>query len=206
MESTRTHIVKVLFEVRQKSRSFNDVNVFYAYNPDITYIPKSIGEFFPNLRYFRITKSALRYIEFRDFKNLKQLQTLDLSSNKIERISQCSFHYTESLVKLNLNGNKIQALHEKTLMNLPLLEEFTANNNEITHLDGDIFQNNAQLKDIQMSGNQLTVIEVNFQTMKSIKSLDFKNNNCIDMEYKCCTHIMDLLSNITAKCSGPELC
>lgn len=109
-------------------------------------------------------------------------------------------------MKLNLNGNRIRALHEKTFMNLPLLEEFTANYNEITHLDDDIFQNNLALRIIEMHHNHLTVIEVNFQTMKNIKLLNFEDNECIDMKYECCSHIMDLLTNITAKCSGPELC
>lgn len=206
VETKRTYIVKVLTESRGKTRSPNDVIILSAFNPSITYIPKSIGKFFPNLRYFKITKSLLRYTEFRDFKNLKHLHTLDLSWNKIERISQCAFHYLETLVKLNLNGNRIRALHEKTLMYLPLLEEFTANDNEITHLDSETFQYNTLLRDIEMRDNQLTIIEVKFQTMKNVKLLDFRSNNCIDMKYECCLHIMDLLKNITENCSGPETC
>jgi Leucine-rich repeat (LRR) protein len=195
----------VLPESRTKARSNNEVNVFYAYNPDVLYIPKSIGEFFPNLRFLRITKSALRYTEYRDYKNLKHLHTLDLSWNKIERVSQCAFHYLESLVKINLSGNQIQALHEKTFMNLPLLEEFFANSNKIAHLDEEIFQSNLQLREIEMRDNKLEVIEINFQKMTSIKVVDFRDNDCIDMKYVCC-QIMYLLSNITSGCKGPETC
>lgn len=206
VETTRTHIAKVLSESRAKAKSNSEVGVFYAYNPSILYIPKSIGEFFPNLHFLRITKSALRYTEFRDYKNLKQLHTLDLSWNKIERISQCAFQYLESLVKINLSGNRIQALHEKTFMNLPLLEEFFANSNEITHLDEEIFQNNLQLREIEMRDNKLHVIEINFQKMTSVKVADFRDNNCIDMKYECCSHMMDLLNNIMSGCKGPETC
>lgn len=206
METTRTHIVKVLSESRTKARGNSEVNVLYAYNPNIFYIPKSIGEFFPNLRFLRITKSALRYTEFRDYKNLKHLHTLDLSWNKIERVSQCAFHYLESVVKINLSGNRIKALHEKTFMNLPLLEEFYANSNEIARLDEEIFQNNLQLREVEMRDNKLEVIEINFQKMTSIRVVDFRGNECIDLIYKCCNKVMDLLSNITNGCKGPETC
>lgn len=206
VETTRTHIVKVISESRTKAKSNSEVNVFYSYNPSISYIPKSIGEFFPNLHYLRITKSALRYTEFRDYKNLKNLHTLDLSSNKIERVSQCAFHYLESLVKINLSGNRIQALHEKTFMNLPLLEEFRANANEIAKLDEEIFQSNLQLRVIEMRDNKLEAIEINFQKMTNLKAVDFRENSCIDMKYECCKHFMDLLSNITNSCKGPETC
>jgi Leucine-rich repeat (LRR) protein len=192
--------------LRSKIRTFNDVTSLFAYNPSITFIPKSIGEFFPNLRILRITKSPLCYTEFRDYKNLKYLHTLDLSWNKIERVSQCAFHYIETLVKLNLNDNQILALSEKTLMQLPLLEEFSIRGNSITHLEFETFQNNLALREIDMSDNLLEVIEVNFQMMKSIKVIDFQGNTCIDLRYECCTHVMDLLNNITTKCSGPELC
>lgn len=206
VETTRTHIVKVLSDSRAKARSHDDVLVFYAYNPSIFYIPKSIGEFFPNLKFLRITKSALRYTEFRDYKNLKHLHTLDLSWNKIERISQCAFHYLETLVKINLSGNRIKSLHEKIFVNLPLLEDFLANSNNITHLDEEIFQNNLQLRAIEMRDNKLEVIEVNFQKMTAIKLVDFRGNDCIDIIYECCIHVMDLLSNITSGCKGPETC
>jgi Leucine-rich repeat (LRR) protein len=204
--TTRTHIGDVKSLSHSKVRSFSDVTSLFAYNPAITFIPKSIGEFFPKLRILRITKSSLRYTEYRDYKNLKHLHTLDLSWNKIERVSQCAFQYIETLVKLNLNGNQILALNEKTLMELPLLEEFSIRGNNITHLDFETFQNNLVLREIDMSDNLLEVIEVNFQTMKSIKVINFQGNECIDMKYECCTHFMDLLTNITAKCRGPELC
>lgn len=109
-------------------------------------------------------------------------------------------------MKLILNDNQILTLSEKTLMHLPLLEEFSIRGNNITHLEFETFQNNLALREIDMSDNQLEVIEENFQMIKSIKVINFKGNACIDMRYECCSHIMDLLNNITAKCSGPELC
>lgn len=179
---------------------------FYAFAPNISFIPKKIGDSFPNLQNFVITKSGLRYIEWRDFKNMKYLKILRLNENKIERISQCAFQYTENLEQINVDGNQLVSLNEKLFINLPNLTLFSANQNNLINLDSDLFQNNPRLSRMLFRENQLEVIRINFRQMRMLKFVDFRSNECIDISFNCCEYFHEFIFNITQKCEGPELC
>jgi Leucine-rich repeat (LRR) protein len=184
------------------------VVIFYAFNPQITFIPKRIGVNFPQLKTLLITKSSLKYIEWRDFKYLNHLHTLSLHDNKISHVSQCAFQYLESLVRVILDGNHLVALSESLFENLPNLEYFSVSFNNITQLKADLFANNPQLKEVVVRNNYLNRIEVNFQTMKGIEYIDFSGNECFKGSYVCCngTYFKMFLTNISKDCGGPELC
>ncbi|KAG5679016.1 hypothetical protein PVAND_008620 [Polypedilum vanderplanki] len=210
--SRRTFIKSILrlSTTNSKSKSKatnNDVNTFYSYNGNITFIPKQIGEHFPNLNNFIITKTGLKYIEWRDFKHMGHLEMIKLNENKIEAISQCAFHYLENLKSINLDGNRIQILPLKLLTNLPNLTEFSANDNDITHLMTEMFKENQNLKTLLMNRNKIEVIEIDFHGW-NIDRVEFKNNTCINMKYICCAHVIfkNFTEHIKKNCGGPDFC
>ncbi|CAH1714632.1 unnamed protein product [Chironomus riparius] len=165
-----------------------------------------IGDYFPNLQRFIITKSRLRHIEWRDFRNMKNLKVLSLNENKIERISQCAFQYLENLESISLDGNQIKALNERHFMNLPNLVTVSANDNSITELETDLFQNNLKLKDILFRNNQLKAIRINFRQLRSLGMVDLQSNKCISIKFECCDYFSEFIGNITQKCEGPGIC
>lgn len=203
--STRRTLIKAV-EPILKNRGYHDVAIFYAFNPNIIFIPKKIGDYFPNLQKFVITKSSLKYIEWRDFKNMKQLKALYLNENKIERVSSCAFQYLENLEIINLEGNRIVSLNEQLFINLPNLTSVSFNENIITELDTDLFQNNPKLKDMLFRDNKITAIRINFRQHRALKFIDFRQNTCINVSFKCCDYFNEFISNVTEKCEGPGNC
>lgn len=203
VSSRKTTIQKV---IHGKGKSYNEIQTFYAYNPNITFIPKGIGDYFPNLQRFIITKSRLRHIEWRDFRNMKNLKVMSLNENKIERLSLCAFQYLENLESISLDGNQITSLHERHFMNLPNLVTISANDNSITELEHDLFQNNLKLKDILFRNNEITAIKINFRQLRSLGMVDFQSNKCISIKFECCDYFLEFIGNITQKCEGPGIC
>lgn len=189
-------------------RTNQDVVSFYAYNPPLKYIPKRIGFVFLNLKTLLITKSKLRFIEFRDFRNMKRLRKLYLPENKIEKIPICIFKHVENLEAVDFNGNNIEELNKDTFLNLPNLEIFTANDNKIRNLEEGLFRNNPNLKEIYLKQNKLQIIQVNFLTIKGVQMVDLRYNNCVNKLFECCAGptLRDFQNHTSSSCKGPEVC
>jgi hypothetical protein len=206
VKSRKTFIDNVEGNHSSRTRNDNAVNIFYAFNPNITFLPKAIGEKFPNLKTFAITKSGLRYIEWKDFHNLKQLNTISLRENKIDRISRCAFHYLDNLEKIILDGNRIKEIHEDTFMHLPKLAHFSANENDLVHLDADLFSHNPNIRNISLSHNNISSIDIVFLN-KEI-NLNLAHNSCINMAYECCNSTLfnDIKTAISEKCKENSKC
>lgn len=206
VNSRRTFIDKVIEDQHASSRIQNNVNIFFAFNPNITFIPKGIGEKFPKIEFFGITKSGLRYIERSDFKHLKYLHTLNLAENKIERVSKCTFNNVENLERIILDGNRIVILHEQTFMNLLNLKYLSVNENDIVYIEADLFIHNPYLEDVFFNSNKLQVIETKFTNRMN---LNFSSNPCINLNYKSYDYIVfnDFTKIINAHCTnGTKRC
>ena len=206
--STRDSQIQEINGNHKPGRNNQDVATFYAFHPVLKYIPKRVGFLFPHLTTLLITKSNLRFIEFRDFRNMKKLQNLFLPENKIERISICAFKYVENLEVLDFNGNNIKELNEDIFLNLASLQIFSANSNQIEHLENGLFRNNPNLKKISMQQNNLLVIEVNFIKLKGIELVDLRNNPCVNLSFGCCKGpaLRDFQNYISINCKGPKIC
>lgn len=187
-------------------RSDQDVTTIYAFNPSAKYVPKRLGFIFLNLKTLLITKSNLKLIEFKDFRNMKKLQKLHLPENKIEKIPFCLFKYVDNLEVIDLNGNEIKELNEDTFINLPNLQVFSANDNFIEHLEVGLFRSNANLRKISMQQNKLLVIEVNFMKIKGIEMVDLRYNRCINLSFGCCKGpaLREFQNQTTVNCKGQE--
>lgn len=190
----------------QKDNSNDDVVTIYAMNAAAKYIPKKLGFFFKNLRTILFTKSDLKLIEFRDFKNMKKLQKLLLTENQIEKVSSCAFRYTENLEVIDLSGNRITELAEDIFVNLPNLQQFSANDNLIETLEFGLFRNNTNLKKISINHNKISVIEINFMKIKSIELIDLRDNSCIHLSFGCCKGpaLREFQNMSSYNCQGSE--
>lgn len=184
--SSRDAQIEEVTGSHMSSRSDQDVATFYAFNPAAKYVPKRLGFVFPNLKILMITKSGLKLIEFRDFKNMKKLQKLYLFDNMIEKLPLCVFKYAENLEVIDLSGNRITELEDDTFVNLPSLQQFLANGNGIEHLKNGLFRNNPSLKKLSMSNNKISFIGINFLKLKDIELIDLRQNTCINLSFGCC--------------------
>lgn len=186
-------------------RSDQDVATLYAFNPSSKYIPKRLGFIFLNLKTLLITKSNLKLVEFKDFRNMKKLQKLLLPENQIEKVPFCLFKHAESIEVIDFNGNRINELNEDIFANLQNLQVFSANDNFIEHLEVGLFRNNANLRKISLQQNKLLIIEVNFMKIKSIEMVDLRYNQCISLSFGCCKGpaLRDFQNLTSVNCKDP---
>lgn len=208
MVSTRNSRILEVSGSHRQGKSNQDVATFYVFNEDAKFIPKRLGFIFPYLKTLMITKSNVRLIEFRDFRNLKRLSKLHLPENNIEKVPFCVFKYVENLEVIDFNGNNIKELNEDTFVNLPNLQHFSANDNNIEHLENGLFRNNFNLRKISMQRNKLSIIEVNFMKIKGIELVDLRNNPCISISFGCCKGpaLREFQNMTSGSCKGPEVC
>ncbi|XP_044207395.1 extracellular matrix protein 2 [Thunnus albacares] len=103
------------------------------------------------------------------FSGLPNLDTLDLSKNKLddELFSQNPLSNLTSLKKLNLDGNQLTRIP----MLPPSLEELKINNNKLSSLNPPCFKGLTNLLKLELEENSLHDGSVSPQTFRPLKSL-----------------------------------
>ena len=100
------------------------------------------------------------------------LQILDLSFNRIQRIEYDMFRF-QNLQVLHLDDNQIEEIDSKSFVDMGSLNYLSLEGNRITRLADETFQNLHNLKFLNLAFNRLT--EVNFDALDYVGSLSFLN-------------------------------
>lgn len=109
-------------------------------NRDVKYLPKNIGEKFPNLKEFFAISCGLTVVRDFYFKDMKNLQFLTMTFNKISIIESEAFRDLISLERLWINDNLIETFHNKLFATMVKLQELSVDNNKIKVLSPTTFQ------------------------------------------------------------------
>lgn len=72
-------------------------------NRKIDYLPRNIGEFFPNIVALDAAHCSIKEITKENFKGLSKLRLLRLASNKIEKIDDDAFEYIPAVEQIWLS-------------------------------------------------------------------------------------------------------
>ncbi len=135
-------------------------------NKDFDEIDKDAFKDITKLKTIILKRNRLTHFNFKVVKNLKELETLDLSNNQIDSLSintskDLVFFVTESysLKKLYLNNNLINSIEKKNfyLNGMKDLNTIEIYNNNVREFDS------ALLKDLK----QLKVLKLDYSKMKS---------------------------------------
>ena len=165
--------------------SFGDEDIFIGLksltvlNLSSNYIKALSKTFLKNLfslKNLNLRNNGLKYMEAFAFKDLKQLDELNLESNKLNSIPETdTFAYLSKLKQLNLNSNNFKSINETLKANLKhliSLESLLMANNYIEYLNGNDFEFNPGLKTIDLNFNQIKFIHLEtFSKLKSLSSL-----------------------------------
>lgn len=124
-------------------------------NRRVKYLPKSIGELFPNLEEFCASFCGLTIVRDFYFKNMRSLERLLLGFNQITTIEAKAFDDLVSLYDLDLHGNLIETLDEKLFIKMVNLAIINLNSNSIKFLNPATFKipGNGRLSMILMWAN-----------------------------------------------------
>lgn len=137
------------------------------YKENVKFLPKNLGNTFPELIAFQVCNCSVTWINEYHFKGLSKLRALDLSHNKIGNIASGAFADLVSIQYLYMYNNRIRSLGENTFVSLKALKEISLDSNDIRYLSPKIFSESlANLTRIYLSKNKLERIPKDF----------FKNN------------------------------
>lgn len=134
---------------------------FISKNEEVKFLPRHIGDKFPNVKTFRVYKSGITVLREFYFKNMRKLQYLYLDDNQIATIEPSAFRDLISLKKLELARNMIQSLDEQLFVTMVNLDRLNLDNNKIKFLRPTTFN---------IPGGKL-------------RSVDLESNVCIDGYY-----------------------
>lgn len=106
----------------------------------VAFLPKHIGEKFPNLEEFYLYNSDLTKVRDFHFKNMRKVRVVMLSGNKIVTIEAGAFNDLVSVEEIFLSYNQIRTLDERLFLAMLNLKKIYLNNNKIRHLSPTTFQ------------------------------------------------------------------
>lgn len=117
----------------------NVEQVFFYNNGKVKYLPKNFGEKFPNLKDFWTKSCGLVIIRNFYFLNMRNLEYLVLSFNKIASIDSKAFKDLVNVKRLWLRSNLLQTLDRNLLDPMVKLELIDIVGNKISQLCSDTF-------------------------------------------------------------------
>lgn len=154
------------------------------HNDDMKFLPRLIGEKFPNLYQIWILRCGLTVLRNHYFEKMENLDSMYLDSNQIASIESEAFRDLTSLTTLDLHNNVIETLPEKLFKTMTSLENILLNSNRINKLSPTIFTiPGGQLKKVQLGWN--VCIHENYY------SDDYESNS-----------FKQLKSDLRTKCTG----
>lgn len=177
----------------------------------LTFIPNEIFKQFPDLIYFYLHHcEKLNTLERSFFENAKNLKILWLDDNKFKILNQSVFAEAAKVEYLNLRNDQIEMIHLKAFDGLERLKALSLISNMIKFLKIDTFKNLVTLEEVFLIYNKLKIVDNVFKTNQNLKivsffgneiekihpkifsgdpelqivDLDFRNNVCINSEFK----------------------
>lgn len=142
------------------------------------YLPKEVGEKFPNLKSFSSEKCGLTIVRNFYFKNMQKLDFLQLRRNEIVTIEAGSFDDLIKMDSLFLDNNLIETLDAKLFAKLVTVRKISLTSNKIKFLSPTTFK---------IPGGELTTVFLG-------------ENVCIDKYYYENHNLNELESDLRAKC------
>lgn len=130
-----------------------------------------------DMQLLRLRQNQIVHIDRGTFRELINLEQLDLSDNLITQIPSDAFERTSKLKVLSLSKNKITMLDKNLFLNLLELEELLLDGNELREFPKNVLSQLSQLNIVDLSHNQLAHLDSStFAQLKHLKWLDLSGN------------------------------
>ncbi|OXU20991.1 hypothetical protein TSAR_016495 [Trichomalopsis sarcophagae] len=133
-----------------------------------------------NLEYLEtisLTGNKLQQLSEGTFKNHLNLSSIDLSNNAITELGNGSFVGLVNLYSLNLSGNKLRVFRGEHFDTGTGLQVLDLSNNLLEHMTTTAFLIHPRLRSVNLSGNRLTSFTNDLiKTLQFLERLDLSNN------------------------------
>ena len=133
------------------------------------------------LRVFNASENHLESIASQRLLNTANLESLDLSHNRIARINPYTFVYSAKFKYLNLSYNQLTKLDVKVFDRLRSLEVFHLDHNEIKQITGNFTNFKHTWKELYLQNNMLLTLDPFL--VRSISILDLSENKISEVRF-----------------------
>jgi len=147
------------------------------FKKEISKIPLSLYKNVTELNDLDLSKMAIKVLPKKLFGPIKKFKNINFSNNQIEQIPDDLFQEATHLTEIRFTNNKIKKLPENLFIQAELINSIYFDNNQIEQIPINIFQNAIKLKTISFKGNKITNLPENlFLQAKSLKQISFCDN------------------------------
>lgn len=99
----------------------DDVTTFIIKFASLEKIPQGVTNFFKNLLELEISNSGLKSVDGEEFRDFKNLSSLNLSGNLLTKLSSGLFIFTPNLEYIDFSFNRLKYIDADIFDDLPLL-------------------------------------------------------------------------------------
>lgn len=156
-------------------------------------IPENTFKDLSDLEVLNVADNKIKLLNKKSFANLFRLKSLDLSQNSLETLPSYVFENLMELESLYLNENKIQIIDEHTFWGLPALNILFLTKNNLETIDCEVFNNLRNLEYLYLDYNNITYISGELRLSK-LRFLQFNNNNLTNLPDKVFEKSSNLIS------------
>ena len=144
----------------QFDQNISSVQQISLYQTNLRQVPKNLFRIFPQLLFLELSGSPVRTITDNAFEGAKNLQQLMLMSIGLTDINETTFKgLSNNLQELQLSSNKIQRISHKAFQHLSGLQVLGLESNMLTVLPRNVFSNISAW--VRLSGNPLACLPEN---------------------------------------------
>ncbi len=127
-----------------------------------------------NVKYLNLADNQIPEITGHYFKNLMNIEKVDISYNQLTSIPSDRLEYSKCR-SLSIRGNKLQKF-PNAISDVHTLEKLNLSENKISSIDDDAFDGLENLIELDLSFNELTYLPTSLGKLKKLKRLNLSGN------------------------------
>ena len=145
----------------------------------LKYLPRNVFKHNPLMKSLKLHRNDLEILHTNLFQPLTELLVLNLSQNAltVELMDASVFADLKSLQVLSLSHNKIVKIDQEVLKPLSNLRVLDLTGNQIASIDNESFLNLTNLETLKLTANQLTSVDTEIEPLVNLKSLFLDSNH-----------------------------
>lgn len=157
----------------------------------IDHIPAEVFTIFPNLSALEI-QSNIQELTSEDFINVKRLRILDLTHNKLKRLTAGTFRSVE-LFALNVGFNEIGTIDDFTFENQSTLFGMDLQYNKLSIIKRHTFTGLSDINTLHLNDNEIETIEDDAFQLPMLRNLFLRGNKLTKFNEKTFTALPALI-------------
>jgi internalin A len=127
-----------------------------------------------NLKYLNLSDNQIQKVDDHYFRNLINIEKVDISYNQITSISPERIEYPKCKI-LSIKGNKLQKF-PTAVSDVITIEKLDLSENNINSIEDDAFDRLEDLIELDLSFNELTYLPTSIGKLKKLKRLNLSGN------------------------------